>query len=82
HLGIEKGLTDKPFCTRLLACKNDFDFSLLPACVKTSNAQIKKAADNNLDIQKVLQIDVNASILYNTLSDIIGDYFNYSVVKI
>ncbi|MDE7106956.1 MAG: nucleotidyltransferase family protein, partial [Clostridiales bacterium] len=82
HLGIEKGLTDKPFCTRLLACKSDFDFSLLPNCVKTSNAQIKKAANNCPDIQKVLQIDINAANLYNTLSGIIGDYFNYSVVKI
>lgn len=82
HLGIEKGLTDKPFCTRLLACKNDFDFSLLPNCVKTTNAQIKNAVNNHPDVQKVLQIDINATNLYNTLSDIIGDYFNYSVIKI
>ncbi len=82
HLGIEKGLTDKPFCTRLLACKNDFDFSLLPNCVKTTNAQIKNTAQNCPNAQKVLQIDINATNLYNTLSDIIGDYFNYSLVKV
>ncbi|MDE5563433.1 MAG: nucleotidyltransferase family protein [Clostridiales bacterium] len=82
HLGIQKGLTDKAFCTRLLACKNGFDFSLLPNCVKTSNAQIKKAANDCPDVQKVLQIDINATNLYNTLSDIIGDYFNYSVIKV
>lgn len=82
NLGIEKGLTDKPFCTRLLACKREFDFSLLPNCVKTSNAQIKKAANSCPDVQKVLQIDINATNLYNTLSDIIGDFFNYSVIKV
>lgn len=81
-LGIEKGLTDTPFCTRLLACKNSFDFSLLPNCVKTTNAQIKRATETNIDVKKVLQIDVNATNLYNTLCGIIGTYYNYSMVKI
>ncbi|MDE6028951.1 MAG: nucleotidyltransferase family protein [Clostridiales bacterium] len=82
HLGIEKGFTDNAFCTRLLACKNSFNFSQLPNYIKTTNAQIKTAAKNCPDVQKVLKIDENATNLYNTLSDIIGDYFNYSVIKV
>lgn len=80
-LGIDKSLTDKPFCTRLLACKNNFDFSLLPDYVTKSNAEIKKYAENP-DIMSVLQVDINATALYNTISDIVGDYYNYSVVKV
>ncbi|MDE6200920.1 MAG: nucleotidyltransferase family protein [Clostridiales bacterium] len=82
HLNIEKGMTDKPFCTRLLACKSNFDFSLLPNCVKTTNAQIKTAAKLDHNMQQILQIDINAVNLYNTLCDIIGNYFNYSVIKV
>lgn len=81
-LGIDKSLTDKPFCTRLLSCKNDFDFSILPPCVKTNNADIKAAAAANSDIISVLRADMNATALYNTLSHIIGDYFNYSLIKL
>ncbi|MCH5155522.1 MAG: nucleotidyltransferase family protein [Clostridiales bacterium] len=81
-LGIEKELVKKRFCTRLLACKKDFDFTLLPECVKTNNADIKTAAENDSEIRQVLQTDINATALYNTLCNISGDYFNYSLVKI
>lgn len=79
-LGIDKTLTSKPFITRLLACSKKFDFSILPDFVKKSNAEIKESAKNH-DISSVLQTDINAVSLYNTLSNIIGDYYNYSVVK-
>ncbi|MDE7164488.1 MAG: nucleotidyltransferase family protein, partial [Clostridiales bacterium] len=80
-LGIDKTLTCKPFITRLLACSKKFDFSILPEFVKTNNAEIKKSIENS-DIFSVSSADFNAISLYNTLSDIIGDYYNYSLVKI
>lgn len=80
-LGIDKTLTSKPFITRLLACNKKFDFSILPDFVNKTNADIKKSAEN-ADIFSVLRADINATMLYNTLSDIIGDYYNYSVVKV
>lgn len=81
-LDIDKELTNSNFCTRLLACKNNFDFSLLPDFIKTNNADIKKAANGDDEICRVLQADINATALYNTLCGISGDYFNYSLVKI
>lgn len=81
-LNIDKTLTHKQFCTRLLACKSDFDFSLLPSCVKSTNADIKNAAKDNADIKSVLQVDIDATALYNTLCRKDGDYFNYSVIKV
>lgn len=79
-LGIDKSMFDKPFCTRLLACKRNFDFSVLPIFITKTNSEIKEAAQNS-DIKSVLQADINATALYNTLSQTNGDYFNYSVVK-
>ena len=81
-LGIDKESVDKKFCTRLLACKNGFDFGILPSCVKTSNSELKRSAEKDKDIEKVLDIDKNAVALYNTLCGINGDYFNYSLIKI
>ncbi len=81
-LGIEKGLTDCEFCTRLLACKKTFDFSIFPACVKTNNADIKAAASADAQVERVLAVDEKAVALYNTLCRIDGDYYNYSLVKI
>ena len=81
-LDIDKELSDKRFCTRLLACKSNFDFSLLPDFVKTNNADIKKTASSDSDVAAVLRADINATALYNTLCGISGDYFNYSLVKI
>ena len=81
-LDIDKGLTDNIFCTRLLACKNDFDFTILPDCVKTNNGDIKAACANDAQIDEVLKVDIAASALYNTISRIDGDYFNYSLIKL
>lgn len=81
-LSINKKLLDYDFCTRLLGCKKDFDFSLLPELVKTNNADIKRAAQYSNEIGAVLDIDIAATALYNTLCRIDGDYFNYSLVKI
>ena len=81
-LDIDREMPDKRFCTRLLACKNDFDFSLLPDFVKTNNADIKKTASSDREVAAVLRADINATALYNTLCGISGDYFNYSLVKI
>lgn len=81
-LDIDKSLTNKPFITRLLACKRNFDFTLLPDFVKTTNADIKNAAKENCDVREVLSVDINATALYNTLSSIDGDYFNYSLIKV
>lgn len=81
-LGINKKSTDMPFVTRLLACKNGFDFSILPDYVKTNNAAIKSAADGADAVREVLSVDINATALYNTLAKLDGDYFNYSVIKI
>ena len=81
-LGIEKRVCDYEFCTRLLACKNVFDFSLLPHRVKTNNASIKAAAQENTQVASVLGIDERAVALYNTLCAIDGDYYNYSLVKV
>ena len=79
-LGITKNAATKKFVTRLLACKKNFDFSLLPECVKITNSAIKKAAENP-EIAEVLKIDETASALYNTLCSIDGDYYNYSLIK-
>ncbi|MCH5165235.1 MAG: nucleotidyltransferase family protein [Clostridiales bacterium] len=81
-LGIDKDYMSKRFCTRLLACKNAFDFTLLPSCVKSTNADIKNAAANDSEIRQVLQIDEKAVALYNTISKLDGDYYNYSLIKI
>lgn len=80
-LGIKKDCLDYEFCTRLLGCKADFDFSILPDCVKSTNAQIKCAAQKS-EVAAVLKIDENASALYNTLCGIDGDYYNYSLIKL
>lgn len=71
-----------PFVTRLLACKNGFDFSILPDYVKTNNAAIKSAADGADAVREVLSVDIKATALYNILAKLDGDYFNYSVIKI
>lgn len=81
-LGIDKSLINKPFITRLLACKKDFNFKLLPDFVKTTNADIKNAMKENCDVRDVLSIDINATALYNTLCRIDGDYYNYSLIKV
>lgn len=80
-LGIGKCLTDYRFCTRLLACKKSFDFSILPKCVKTNNADIKATASADSQVAQVLAVDEKAVALYNTLCRINGDYYNYSLVK-
>ena len=81
-LNIDKSTTEKKFCTRLLACKNDFDFTLLPSCVKTNNADIKSSAEHDSDVRAVLDIDLKATALFNTLCRLNGDYFNYSLIKL
>lgn len=81
-LGIDKSLSDNRFCTRLLACKNNFDFTILPDCVKTNNADIKAACALDAQTAEVLKIDIAATALYNTISHIDGDYFNYSLIKL
>lgn len=81
-LSIDKTTLDMPFCTRLLACKKDFDFTLLPDCVKTTNAAIKQAASADFQINKVLDVDKKAVSLFNLISRQNGDYFNYSLVKV
>lgn len=80
-LGIKKKFTEYDFCTRLLGCKRDFDFSILPEFVKTTNADIRSAARDE-NVAKVLGVDIRATALYNTLCHIDGDYFNYSLVKV
>lgn len=79
--GIGK-LSDNRFCTRLLACKNNFDFTVLPDCVKTNNADIKAACALDGQTAEVLKIDIAATALFNTISRIDGDYFNYSLIKL
>lgn len=79
---IKKEDADRDFVTRLLACKKEFDFSLLPDSVKTNNRDIKKAAEESAEIKAVLDIDERVTALYNTLCAIDGDYFNYSLVKV
>lgn len=81
-LDIDKSLVNKPFVTRLLACKRNFDFTLLPDFVKTTNADIKNALKETRDVRDVLSVDVNATALYNTLCRIDGDYYNYSLIKV
>lgn len=81
-LGIDKRSVETEFCTRLLACSKKIDFSVLPSFVKADNAEIKAAAAQNENVGHVLDIDERAAALYNTLCDIDGDYYNYSLVKI
>lgn len=81
-LGIDRTLLEKRFCTRLLACRSEFDYSILPDFVKTNNRDIKAAAAADTEILSVLKIDEKATALYNTLCSIDGDYYNYSLVKI
>ncbi len=81
-LSIDKSMTQKRFCTRLLACKNGFDFGILPDLVKTDNASIKAAANADDEVRDVLNVDIRATALYNTVCRTDGDYFNYSIVKI
>ncbi|MCM1367354.1 MAG: nucleotidyltransferase family protein [Roseburia sp.] len=81
-LGIERSDIDNKFCTRLLACKNNFDFSLLPHCVKTDNASLKKAAAEDAQIKRSLDIEERATALYNTVCRLDGDYYNYSLIKV
>ncbi len=81
-LDIKKSSIDKPFITRLLACKSDFDFGSLPAFVKTTNAEIKQAACESYGVTETLGIDCRASALYGTLCGLADGYFNYSLVKI
>lgn len=80
-LGIDKSLLDKKFCTRLLACKNNFDYTILPNLVKTTNRDIKEAAKDE-EVNSVLKVDEAAAALYNTLCGVDGNYYNYSLVKI
>ncbi len=81
-LDIDKQTMNKRFCTRLLACRKNFDFSLLPDCVKTNNRDIRQYADNDTEVKSVLKIDENATALFNTLCSVNGDYYNYSLVKV
>lgn len=78
-LGIERS-DGKSFCTRLLGCKTDFDFSVLPSFVKTNNRDIKLAAADP-DAARTLAIDERAAALYNTICGIDGGYYNYSLVR-
>lgn len=80
-LGIERGDGEK-FCTRLLSCKNGFDFSILPNTVKTNNRDIKASAESDGDIARTLAVDERAAALYNALCGVDGGYYNYSLVKI
>ena len=77
----EKELLACSFVTRLLACKQDFDFSILPGFVKTNNADIKKASENT-EIKRVLSVDERAAALYNSICSVGGDYYNYSLIKV
>lgn len=81
-LGIDKSAVNADFCTRLLACRNGFDISLLPNRVKTNNAEIKKCAELNSGIAGILGIDKKATDLYNVLCRLDGDYYNYSLIKV
>ena len=80
-LDIKKENLSSQFITRLLACKNDFDFKILPEIVKITNSDIRDASVSS-SIKTVLNIDENATALYNTLSGISGGYYNYSLVKV
>ena len=80
--GIKKECLDYPFVTRLLSCKTNFDFSILPDFVKITNKDIKLAAENNSDINSVLGVDERVTDLFNTICSVSGDYYNYSLVKV
>ena len=80
-LAIKKEYLDLPFVTRLLSCKKDFDFSILPDFVKSTNRDIKTAEDSDKQVKSVLRVDERAAALYNTLCGVDGDYYNYSLVK-
>lgn len=80
-LGIEKGLTEHKFCTRLLAKKREFDVSILPECVKMRNSDIKQAANDD-EVRAVLSIDERATILYNTITELEGGYYNFKTVVV
>lgn len=79
-LGAKKEYYDYDFCTRLLACKKNFDFSLLPDTVFASNGELKARANAQASI--VLGVDERAADLYNTLCGLDGGYRNYSLVKV
>ena len=79
-LDAKKEYYDYEFCTRLLACKKDFDLSLLPQNVFANNGELKACA--NVQAQTVLGVDERASSLYNTLCGLDGGYRNYSLVKV
>lgn len=81
-LDIDKTMLGKNFITRLLACNTRFDFKLLPQSVKTTNAEIKNCSKYDNDVHSILEVDIKATALYNTLCKINGDYFNYSVIKL
>lgn len=81
-LDIKRSDIENRFCTRLLACKNGFDFSVLPHFVKTDNATLKNAAANDSQVKRSLEIDERATALYNTVCRIDGDYYNYSLIKL
>ncbi len=80
-LNIKKEYFEYPFYTRLLACKSGFDFTDLPENVCIKNSDLKKAAENSA-AERVLKIDEDASALYNTLRNIDGAYYNYSLIKL
>lgn len=80
-LSINRSMIEKRFCTRLLACGKNFDFGILPDNVKTDNAAIKAAVAADDEVRDVLQVDIKATALYNTICRVDGDYFNYSIVK-
>lgn len=81
-LGIRKEYLEYKFFTRLLACKKDFDFSLLPSSVKTDNAAIKTAANENAEAAELLKIDEKATALYYSICGLRGGYYNYSLIKV
>lgn len=80
-LGIKKEYLHYEFITRLLAAKSGFGFDILPNNVKSNNSDIKSAADGNAQVKDVLDIDIKASALYNTLCSLDGGYYNYAVIK-
>lgn len=80
-LGIER-YDGKKLCTRLLGCKNGFDFSVLPRSVKTNNRDIKHAVESDAELARTVAIDERAAALYNTICGVDGGYYNYSLVKV
>lgn len=81
-LTIKTEYLSYPFVTRLLACRDNFDYKLLPSIVKTNNADIKQAAKNNPMTNEIICLEERAAALYGTITGSGDGYFNYSLVKV